>query len=408
MSSRIERREFLGQAGAGAAALLAGYTATAKGYAANETIHVGCIGTGGRCRRLMESLRQIPGVRITAVCDIWDQHLNQGRELADSKAVATKRHEELLERSDVDAVLIGTPDHWHVPMTVAACEAGKDVYVEKPLTHDASEGAAVLAAEKKSRRIVQVGTQQRSMPQFLEAREIVKSGQLGQILKVHLTWNRNAPRERRPNLNIDPKSVDWKRFLGNAPDQPFDEYRFRQWRWFWDFGGGIFTDLMVHHIDIVHWFLGLEQPTTAASIGHWFRSQDLWETPDTVQTLLTYDKGPVQAYFEGTFSNARHGEMIEFMGTEATLYLDRGRYEVIPERRSKVEAKSMVLGEGPKGADFYETPDGELLHLTNWLECIRSRKAPRAPVAAGASAAAAAHLANEALRSGAVAKLGQA
>jgi predicted dehydrogenase len=401
MTQRIERREFLGQAGA--AALLAGYTATAKGFAANETVNVGCIGTGGRCRHLMQALQRIPGVKITAVCDVWDQHLVEGRKLADAKAYVTKHHEALLARSDVDAVVIGTPDHWHVPMTVAACEAGKDVYVEKPLTHDLSEGEAVLAAQNGHRRIVQVGTQQRSMPQFLEAYEIIKSGRLGQIVKVHLTWNRNAPRERRPNLNIDPKSVDWRRFLGNVPDQPFDEYRFRQWRWFWDFGGGIFTDLMVHHIDIVHWFLGLDHPATATSIGHWFRSQDLWETPDTVQTLLAYEQGPTQAYFEGTFSNARHGEMIEFMGTEGTLYLDRGRYEVIPERRSKLEAKSMILGDGPKGADFYETPDGEVLHLTNWLDCIRSRKTPRTPVEAGVSAASAAHLANRALRSAQVA-----
>jgi predicted dehydrogenase len=400
--SRRELLESLGIAAAGA--VTAGYSATAKGFAANETINVACIGTGGRCRKLMQSLGTIPGVKIAAVCDIWDFHLEEGKKLAQARAFATKDYRAILERKDIDAVLIGTPDHWHVPITVDACAAGKDVYVEKPLTHELAEGARVIEAQNRSGRIVQVGTQQRSMPHLLKGYEIIKSGQLGEIHKVHLTWNRNAPRSARPNLNIDPKTVDWKQFLGTAKSQPFDEYRFRQWRWFWDFGGGIFTDLMVHWIDVVHWYLDLDHPQTAASIGDHFQAKDLWETPDTVQTVMKYSKQDVQAYFEGTFVNARNGAMCEFMGSEGTLYIDRGRYEVHPERRSKLKASELVLGSGPRGADFYDQPDGELLHLTNWIECIRSRKAPRCPVEAGVSAASAAHLANLSLRSGKVAE----
>jgi predicted dehydrogenase len=399
------RRDFLTStlAASSAALLATGYTATAKGYAANETINVACIGTGGRCRRLMESLRTIPGVKITAVCDVWDYHLAEGKKLADAKAVESKHYPEILARADIDAVLIGTPDHWHVPITIDACAAGKDVYVEKPLTHSLAEGQAVIDTQNKHRRIVQVGTQQRAMPHLQKAREIVKSGQLGEIHKAHLTWNRNQARAARPNLNIDPKTVDWKQFLGNAKPQPFDEYRFRQWRWFWDFGGGIFTDLMVHWIDVVHWMLDLDHPQVATSIGDQFRSQGLWETPDTVQTLLRYPDRELQVYFEGTFSNARNASMCEIMGSEATLYMDRGRYELIPERKSKTKPSEMILGDGPRGADFYAVPDGELLHLTNWIECVRSRKAPRCPAEAGVSSASAAHLANLALRSGAVA-----
>jgi predicted dehydrogenase len=278
------------------------------------------------------------------------------------------------------------------------------VYVEKPLTHELSEGQRVIDAQNRHKRIVQVGTQQRSMPHLQKAYEIVKTGQLGKIHKVHLTWNRNAPRSARPNLNIDPKTVDWKRFLGTAREQPFDEYRFRQWRWFWDFGGGIFTDLMVHWIDVVHWYLGLDHPAVAASIGDYFQAQGLWETPDTVQTLMQYPRQELQAYFEGTFVNARSASMCEFMGSEATLYIDRGRYEVIPERRSKLQPSELIVGSGPRGADFYDQPDGELLHLANWIECIRTRKPPACPAEAGVSAASAAHLANAALRSSAVAK----
>jgi predicted dehydrogenase len=403
MSRSQNRREFLEQLGLASGLVLAGYTATARGFAANETLNIGCIGTGGRCQALMRALKEVSGVRIAAVCDIWDKHLEAGRKLADAGALATRNHHELLARKDIDAVIIGTPDHLHVPITVAACAAGKDVYVEKPLTHDLAEAAAVVDAQNHYQRIVQVGTQQRSMPQFRKAFEIVKSGQLGDIHKVHLTWNRNSPRWVREKYNIDPNSVDWKQFLGTAPGQPFDEYRFRNWRWFWDFGGGILTDLMAHQIDIAHWFLGLDHPDTAATIGDALKAKGLWETPDTVQTLLHYPRQQVQVYFEGTFVNARNAAMLEFMGSEATLYLDRGRYEIHPERKSKMEYSELVLGSGARGADFYDLPKGEVLHLSNWVECIRSRRQPNCPAEAGVSAAAAAHLGNLALRSGQVA-----
>ncbi len=399
MNEPLNRRDFLHSTTVAAAGLLtAGYTATARGYAANETITVGAIGTGGRCRKLLEVLKQIPGVKVVGVADVWDIHRDMGKQLADPKATAVSDYRELLDRKDIDAVLIGAPDHWHSPMTIAACQAGKDVYVEKPLTHDPREGEAVIAAQNKYQRIVQVGMQQRSMPHMQKGRDIIKSGQLGAIHKVHLTWNRNAPRHKLNKLGIDPKSVDWKAFLGSAKDQPFDEYRFRNWRWFWDFGGGILTDLMVHFIDVANWFLDLEQPETAVTIGDHFQTAGLWETPDTIQTLLRYPNKQVQIYFEGTFVNARNAAMLEFMGSEGTLYLDRGRYELHPERKSKLPYSELVLGSGPRGADFYDKPDGELLHLTNWLECIRSRQKPNAPAEAGVAAVTGAHLGNHAYR----------
>jgi predicted dehydrogenase len=393
-SPGITRRTFV-QASAGALALAA---PTARALGANGDLRVGCIGTGGRCRALMKPLATVPGVRIVAVADIWDNHLAEGKKLADPTAFATKVYKELLDRKDVDAVVIGSPDHWHVPMTVDACAAGKDVYCEKPLTHDLSEGKAVVDAQNKHKRIVQVGTQQRSMPHIQKGYEMVKAGRLGKVIKVTLSWNRNTDRVRRVPLNIDPKSLDWKAFLGTAREQPFDEYRFRNWRWFWDFGGGLFTDLMVHWIDVAHWFLDLDHPTKAVSLGMHTVSQGVWETPDTVQTLLHYP-GDVQVHFEGTFGNARNAARIEFMGSDATLYIDRGRYELHPER-NKGQYEEMVLGSGPRGRDFYEKPDGELLHLTNWVECVRSRKKPNAPAEAGVGAASAAHLSNQALRSG--------
>jgi predicted dehydrogenase len=403
-SSSTTRRRFfesIGSIGAAAAGTLATLE-SARGYFANETLNIGCIGTGGRCQSLMRPLAQIPGVRIAAVCDIYDAHLDQAKKLADSQAVATKHYREILDRKDIDAVLIGSPDHWHVPMSVDAVTAGKDVYVEKPLTHNLAEGAAIIEAQNRSQKIVQVGMQQRSMPHIQKARELMKNGRIGEVYKIHLSWNRGgSARMRRGPLGVDPGQVAWKEFLGNAPDQPFDEYRFRNWRWFWDFGGGVLTDLMVHWIDVAHWFIDADRPLKATAIGNHFASKGAWQTPDTIQCILEYPNN-IQAHFEGTFSNATYGAMITFMGTDGTLYIDRGRYEITPEH-GKGKPESLILGSNPhKGADFYDKPDGELLHLTNWVECIRSRNKPNAPAEAGVAAAAAAHLGNRAYRAGQV------
>jgi predicted dehydrogenase len=400
------RREMLRALGALATG---GFVAGSTGYAANETIQVGVIGTGGRAQMLMKALVRIPGVRMVAVCDVWDKHLADGKEIAGPSAFSTKEYREILDRKDIDAVIIGTPNHQHVAMLAAACSAGKDVYVEKPLTHRLEEGAAALEAQNRYSRIVQVGQQQRSMPQFQKGYELIKSGALGPVRKVHLTWNRNAARGS-VTYDIDSSTVNWKAWLGTARPQPFDAYRFREWRWYWDFGGGVLADLMVHYIDVVHWYLGVDHPYQAVTIGDKFTSPQ-WETPDTAQTLLHYPG--CQVYFESTFMNARNGAMLEFMGTEGTLYLDRGRIEVIPEQKrdshnrnpqpSSLQSSEWILGSGPKGADFYDRPDGELLHLSNWLDCIRTRQKPVAPVEAGISAASAAHLGNIALRENRVA-----
>ena len=344
----------------------------------------------------------MPGTRIGAVCDIWDDALEQAKEIADPQAFVTKDYHALLARSDIDAVLIGSPDHWHVPMTIDACNSGKDVFVEKPLTHELSEGEAVIRAQDENNRIVQVGTQQRSMPQFEKARQILRSGRLGKIHKVHMTWNRNRLSGPSRSLDVDPRSLDWKQFLGNAPEQPFDPYRFRNWRWFWDFGGGILTDLMVHWIDAVNWLLDLPDPAMATSVGDTF-AMDRWETPDTIQTLMRYPDREMQVYFEGTFVNQRNKAMVEIMGTKGTMYLDRGRFEIYPEPGSGLEAEDFSPGARERGADF--DVDGETPHLQSWIDAVRSREKPNTPAEAGVKACVSAHLANLAFRTGQVARL---
>jgi predicted dehydrogenase len=408
MKDSLSRRRFL-QTTASASALA--LPASAQALGANERLNIGLIGTGGRCRHLMQALAKVPNTRMMALCDIYAPHLEQAQKLAVPNATTYRDYHELLRNKDVHAVLIASPDHWHVPMTVDAMAAGKDVYVEKPLTHALSEGRTILDAQARHKRVVQVGTQQRSMTHIIRAKELVAAGRLGNVHKVHLTWNRNSDRVRRGPQNVNQQQLDWKRFLGNAPEQPFDDYKFRNWRWFWDFGNGILTDLMVHWIDVAHWILDLNHPVRAVSVGSFNTAQGVWQTPDTIQTLLTYRRrlpgadadSDLQVYFEGTFCNAYRGAMITFMGSEATLYIDRGRFELIPEPRFKQQPQEMILGTGPRGRDFYDRPDGELLHLQNWVDAIRNNRQPSAPIDAGVNAAAAAHLGNEAYRQNRVA-----
>lgn len=179
----------------------------------------------------------------------------------------------------------------------------------------------------------------------------------------------------------------------------------RNWRWFWDFGGGIFTDLMVHWIDTAYWMLDMDHPAAAMSIGNQFASKGLWETPDTVQTLLTYPGSELQAHFEGTFLNHQNRSSLTFLGTDANLYCDRGRYELRPERdrtvppRRRVEGKREILG-----LDFYDEVDGALYHLQEWVDCVRTRKRPSCPAEEGVRSAAAAHLANISYRQNTIAR----
>lgn len=400
----MNRRTWIKTSAVSAAASALTLNASAQPAGANERINVGLIGTGGRCRHLMVPLSRVPNVHITALCDVYEPNIDLAMRtnVVQPQPFVTRDYHALLARNDIHAVLIASPDHWHTPMTIDAMAVGKDVYVEKPLTHKPEEGRAILDALQRHRKIVQVGTQQRSMPHIVRAKELIEAGRIGTVHKVHMTWNRNSDRVRRGPQNVDQTKLDWGRFCGNAPQQAFDDYRFRNWRWFWDFGNGILTDLMVHWIDVAHWILNNDRPERAVTIGNFVTARDVWQTPDTIQTVLQYPNN-VQMYFEGTFCNARNGAMIEFMGSEGTMYIDRGRFELIPEARGNQRPEEMILGDGPRGRDFYARPDGELLHLTNWIESIRNNRQPSSPISAGVSAAAAAHLANQAYRQNRVA-----
>jgi predicted dehydrogenase len=302
----------------------------------------------------------MPEVKLVGVCDVWDQRLEK------AGVFTTMDHRELLGRTDVDAVLIATPDHLHVPLLVDACAAGKDVYVESPLTHDLAEGAVAIDAVCKSGRVVQAGLQRRSLPEIGRAREMVRAGRLGRVHRVQVTWKGNEDGDAEAVAG----SVDWGRFLGDVREQPFDACRFRNWRRYWEFGGGTFTDLMVHWVDAARWILDLGQPLEAVAIGDSMGPEGRRRTPDAAQCLLRF--AGVEFYFESRIGEGRNGAEVVFVGDEETMTL-RGR----------------------------ETGrDGDRRHLENWVECVRSRREPAAPVEAGVTSAAAGHLANVALRSG--------
>lgn len=397
------RRLFIQQAAAIGAAVTGVAGAPRRGFAANDTIGLGVIGTGGRARkRLIPGALTLPGAKIVGVCDVFDDHREAGQFVAagnkKSDLFATAHHEELLARKDVDAVIIATPDHWHVPMTVFACEAGKDVYVEKPAAHKLGEGQAMIDAQNKHKRIVQVGAQQRSMPHLQAARKIVQSGALGHVHRIRMTWNHNWAHAKKPKLNIAPEKVDWKRFLGNAPEQAFDPFRMRWWRFIWDFGNGLVSDLGVHWIDTVLWMMDLEQPTRVTMDGATHREDTGWETPDTLMAL--WDFGPARRMmsFESLTTSASGAAGVELVGEKATLYFDRGRWELIPEPYSDVKPDQQIIGQGPRGADFYSATEAHTLHLADWLHCVRTRQPNIEPAESGIAAAEFAIRANMAFR----------
>ena len=368
----------------------------------NDTIEVGCIGTGGRAMHLMGRLAAVPGVRLEAACDVWDDARTRGLKQCDPKAAAFTDYRQMLDAGGLDAALVATPDHQHVPVSAACCAAGLDVYCEKPLTHSVAEGDRIVKAVRDNNRVMQVGTQHRSMPHLAEARDLIRGGAAGEIYKVRMTWNRNQPTRGRAPA-VPAAAVNWPLFLGDAPEQPFDSQRMRNWRWYWDFGGGIFTDLMVHWADTARWFLTPGEVSRAVSAGDWFTTAGLWETPDTVQTLLSFPPnddgapGP-QMHFEGTFANHRDRACAEFMGSKATVYIDRGRYELIPQRHSGATPRERLEApEKLRGLDFYDAVDGAKLHLENWIDCVRTRAEPVCPVEEGVASANLAHAANAAL-----------
>jgi len=367
--------------------MASGLTAAAatRAYGAADMIRLGLIGCGGRMRDLASSAQKAGG-QILAVCDVYEPQRDEFREKSDNLASAHLDYRALLDTKDIDAVIIASPNHWHVRMARDAMLAGKDVYLEKPITHTVEEGAALLQAVRSSNRILQSGMQQRSWVHFQSAAELIQAGNIGRVTRVRTYWFQNY-QEHAPKKPIRVELLDWKQWLGSAPDQPFTEEKFRNWRWFWDFGGGAMTDLFTHWIDVVHWAMKSPEPNVAYTMGDRYVF-DVWECPDTIQAVFRYPGFEVN--YEGTMVSSVDDGGLEFRGTEATLKIDRGGFTVF---REGARNGNPVLSER-------SFQDGTISHMQNFLDCVRSRKEPNAPVQTGISAALAGQIGNLALRRG--------
>jgi len=390
----ISRREFLS-----AAAVAAAVAPRAAAVAPSDRVRIGLIGCGGISVADTNAFLAHPECEIAAVCDVDDARIKNTLErlakLGRRQPDAVKDFRRIIERQDVDLCLICTPDHWHAIPTIEACKAGKDVYVEKPLATTIAEGAAMRDAAREYRRVCQMGTHWRSGEHYREAVEIVQSGKLGQVRQVrcwaYLDWIREIG---NPPDGPVPPGVDYDMWLGPAPLRPFNKNRFHfNFRWFWDYAGGLMTDWGVHLINIALWAMGPEWPKSAVSSGGKYVLKDNSETPDTQITV--YDFPSYTLIWEhqvqcGLGPDRReHGVM--FTGSDATLILDSRGWEVIaePKKRGMVEMKRQAqAGEGIRAA-----------HARDLLECMKSRKAPVENLDIGHHVSAVAHLGNVALRS---------
>ena len=383
MSFKPDRRTFL--IGSGLTAL-----ASTRAFAASDTLRIGVIGAGGRMRNLLDAAEAVGPCEIVAVSDVYAPHADavKGR----SKGIATTHvdYREVLDNKDIDAVLIASPDHWHARITTDAIAAGKDVYLEKPVTHTLEEGAPLIRAVRASKQILQCGMQQRSWSHFRNAVDLIQGGSLGRVVQVRTYWWQNYASHASWTTPkpIDTAQLDWKQWLGTAPDQAFTLEKYSHWRWFWNFGGGAMTDLFAHWIDVVHWAMKADQPVKAFMLGDKFVF-DQWDCPDTIQAAFRYPGFDV--VYEGMMSSSIDDGGLEFRGTEATLKLTRSGFTL--HREGVKNDQNPILSE-------HSFQDGTITHMQNFFDCIKTRHEPNAPIEAGVAAARAGHIGNLAYSKG--------
>ncbi len=409
------RRKFLKQSigfGAAGSALLArplSAAAFSRVLGANDRIRFALIGCGGMGRADLRDFLKIKNVECAGLCDVDDSQVGEAVKKtlepasAPAPALTTRDFRKVLDSKDLDAVIVATPDHWHALPTVMACQAGKDVYVEKPLSVSIAEGRIMVETARKHNCVVQMGTQQRSAPHYTEAVEYVKSGKLGRVRLVrvwaYLDWKGETP--VLPDGD-PPAGVDYDMWLGPARKRPFNPNRFHfTFRWYWDYSGGLMTDWGAHMIDIANWAMGIKAPSSAVSIGGKFGyPNDAMETPDTQQVMWAFPGFSMiweHALGVGRGPESReHG--VQFHGEQGVLVVDRGGWEVYPETDRIDKPGRIYKAAGvPRRSS---SGDMHLLHVENFIDCMRSRKRPNSDVEIGHNSMIACHLGNIAQRLG--------
>ena len=409
------RRKFVTAGGAALAATAVSWNA--RSYAAiigaNDRVRTGVIGCGDRMKgALIPAFVQHAkdmNFEFVAVSDIWNRRREEGaayvERLSGSKVDPVRNNDELYGRKDVDAVLIATADFQHALHGVEAVEAGRDAYVEKPTAHTMDDARKFLAAVKKTGKIVQVGTQRRSTPSYQKAAEYIKSGQFGDIVMVEMTWNVNQPgRWRRPDVVplLKEEDTDWKRYLLNRPHVPFDARKYLEFRLFWPYSSGIPDQWLVHQIDTVHWFTGLPHPRSVVANGGIYLWKDGRENWDTMTAVFDY--GPLddpskgfQVQYTSRFTNSTGGVKELYYSNAGMIDMDKQTVTPTGGLTEKYAAEMKMkpnlltcfsltdhVEEVSTAADTHSDPQTSA-NMRNWMECVRSRKTPNAPIEAGYS-----------------------
>ncbi len=360
------------------------FTGQVKG--ANDRVAVGFIGLGAMGSGNLGYSMKVPGLQPAALCDVYQPHLERAEASARRGGYEIKGTEDfrkILADKSIDAVCISTPDHWHPYMTVEACKAGKDVYVEKPAAVYVDEGVKMVEAARKYKRIVQAGTMQRSGGYFKKAAELVKSGILGDVTFVHTWQSGTTPKEGwgNPADSTPPPGLNWDMWLGPAPKVPFNENRwgvtkatFPTFRYFWDYAGGAMTDWGVHLLDPVHQCFNEVMPTSISAMGNKLHVTDNRDTPDTL--LATFEYPEFIASYESRTANPMpmfgQGAATAIHGTEATLIVNRSGCWLVPNAKSTVEAQTFEKDDVMRQMN--------VPHWENWLACIKSREKPQSEI----------------------------
>ncbi len=400
MSQTITRRQFtLGAAAVGAG--LVTRTATLGALGANERIRIGVIGTGNRGDQVIAGFKVHKDAEIVALCDVFEPYLAAARAGLDGKPDTYRDYRKMLERKDIDAVIIATPDHWHALQCVDACNAGKDVYVEKPLSLVIREGRRMVEAAARTKRVVQVGIQRRSAKFIQEAIELIRSGAIGHVTlaQCYHIVNEYPHGIGNPPDCDPPKELDWDLWLGPAPKVPYNPNRcLYKFRWFRSYSGGQLTNMGTHYLDMIQWAIGQDAPLAVTAMGGKYVMKDDREIPDTLKVVWEYPGGTLveftQVNANAAPGNAR-GDAVEFRGTDGTLYISGGSYELVPERHHTIP----IPGNDPlrrvenreayaptKEAATARQGRGRVTeadHARNFLDCIKSRKECACPIETG-------------------------
>lgn len=369
---------------------------------ANDKINVALIGCKGMgMYNLTDHLKQAD-IECVAMCDV-DNNILQERaktihELTGKMPRLYKDYRHIIDDKNIDLVIIGTPDHWHCLTTVHACEAGKDVYVEKPLANSIAECQVMLKAARKYNRIVQVGQQQRSGQHWQDIVALVRSGKLGTIRKIktwgYFDYGKGSPKVPDSPL---PEGVDYNTWLGPAPERPFNKNRFHgSWRHFWDQGGGLMTDWGVHLLDIPLWAMQVKSPKSVMATGGIYSyPQNAIETPDTLNVLYDFESFTLEWDHAGGISKGLYGRNygVAFIGNNGTLVVNREGWEVIAESENNVN-KTELIPLQPADPEAHEK------HVKNFIQSVKSRQSPICEIEFGHNVALVAHMGNIAYRTG--------